>query len=492
MKTKRILSMLLALCLLLPTLAACSESKENPETTANAEGGGNTNDSPIPGTEEEEETEPDIMAYLGEADWQGTTFNIVGRDANSDEWEMFELNAEEETGELLNDAVFARNLMLSELYNLEIVGIKSSACLNDFRTSVLSDTADFSAAMLPIDQSVGSAMERLFYNFKSLENIDLTHEWFDQNARQTLSIGDKLFFCFGDMTLQNLDLTWCVMFNKQLAENHQLGNLYEIVENNEWTIDRLFELSSDATLDLNVDGVYNNRDQWGMITPFDRTAFALMYGAEVEFVDIDAEGYPVYKPLDQKAYDLFSKILSFYHTGNKALNIYTLDRAWRESEEMFMNNQGLFYVECMQNLARFREMEVDFGVLPMPKDSPEQENYRHMVCNFPAALILPANCRNTELAGFVTEAINSASHDTVRAAYVDKYSRDKESTGMLGIILDTMYYDPAYIYGWGNLVNSIGMLISKNYDMLASQAKSLEKKLVKDIEDTVKTYGKLD
>ena len=97
----------------------------------------------------------------------------------------------------------------------------------------------------------------------------------------------------------------------------------------------------------------------------------------------------------------------------------------------------------------------------------------------------------------MTEALNAASHETVRAAYVDKclmykYSRDEESTGMLQIILGTMYYDPTYIYGWGNLVNSIGMLVSKNYDVLASQEKSLQKKLVSDIEDTVKAYEKLD
>ena len=162
-----------------------------------------------------------------------------------------------------------------------------------------------------------------------------------------------------------------------------------------------------------------------------------------------------------------------------------------------MNNQGLFYVECMQNLARFREMEVDFGVLPMPKYTADQAEYRHMVCNFPAAFIIPQNCRDLDFAGFVTEALNAASHETVRAAYVDKclmykYSRDEESTGMLQIILGTMYYDPAYIYGWGNLVNSIGMLVSKNYDVLASQEKSLQKKLVSDIEDTVKAYEKLD
>lgn len=489
---KRILAILLAALMLLGSVTACSENKPDRQDTPTQTAGTPASQETVPA-----ETEHDILAYLGEADWQGREFTVIGRDANSGEWEMFELNAEEETGEPLNDAVFARNLLLEDRYNLKVVGFKSSAYLNDFRTSVLSDTADFDGALLPADQAVGSATEGLFYNFNSLSGLDLGNIWFDQNARKTLSVGNRLFYCYGDMNLQNLDLTWCVMFNKQLAENHQIGDLYGLVDRNEWTVDKLFELSSDATVDLNGDGNLNERDQWGMITPFDRTAFALMYGAEVEFVNKNADDYPEYKPLDEKAFDLFSKILTFYHKGKNVQNINALGRAWREAEEMFMNNQGLFYVECMQNLARFREMEVDFGVLPMPKYTAEQAEYRHMVCNFPAAFIIPQNCRDLDFAGFVTEALNAASHETVRAAYVDKclmykYSRDEESTGMLTIILGTMYYDPAYIYGWGNLVNSIGMLVSKNYDMLASQEKSLQKKLVKDIEDTVKAYEKLD
>ena len=492
---KRYLAALLAAVMLLGTLAGCSESKTAPEETSGQNTGGTPVDPSVPAVEEE--TETDILDYLGTPDWQGMEFNVVGRGSGSGEWEMFELNAEEENGEPLNDAVLQRNLLLEDKYNLKIVGIKSDTYLNDFRTSVLSDTADFAAALLPADQAAGSATEGLFYNFNALPGVDLSNVWFDQNSRDTLSVGNKLFYCYGDMNLQNLDLTWCVMFNKQLALNHQIGDLYGLVDRNEWTIDKLFELSSDATIDLNGDGAYDERDQWGMITPYDRTSFAIMYGAGVEFVSKNAEGIPEYKPLDDRAFTVFSKILTFYHKSKNCQNINALGRAWREAEEMFMNNQGMFYVECMQNLARFREMEMDFGVLPMPKYDADQKEYRHMVCNFPAAFIIPSNCRDLDLAGFVTEALNASSHTTVRAAYVDKclqykYSRDVESTGMIGLILSTMYYDPTYIYGWGNLVNSIGLLVSKNYDMLASQEKSLQSRLVKDIETAVKAYEKLD
>ena len=148
----------------------------------------------------------------------------------------------------------------------------------------------------------------------------------------------------------------------------------------------------------------------------------------------------------------------------------------------------------MQNLARFRNMEVDFGVIPMPKETPEQTEYRHMVCDFPAATVLPSDLKDPETAGFVVEAVNAASHRTVRTAYVDKclmykYSRDEESTGMLNLILDTMWYEPAYIFRLGNLTDTIGNMAAGNQASLASGLKTVEKIMRKDLDKLIEQYG---
>ncbi len=140
---KRYLAALLAAVMLLGTLAGCSESKTAPEETK----GQNTGVSPAdPSAPAEEETETDILDYLGTPDWQGMEFSVVGRGSGSGEWEMFELNAEEENGEPLNDAVLQRNLLLEDKYNLKIVGVKSDTYLNDFRTSVLAHADDAAGA----------------------------------------------------------------------------------------------------------------------------------------------------------------------------------------------------------------------------------------------------------------------------------------------------------------------------------------------------------
>lgn len=486
---KRTLSIFLLAAILTSTFASCSETPAEEKDTTNAADTAAVN----PGVTDTEEETVDVMAHLEKKNWGDVDFVISGRGSGSGEWESFEVIAEEITGEPINDAVYERNLYIAENYGVNLVGYNTNSYVAEFRNSVASNTTDFQAGLMPAINSIALAIEGMLYDFNDLPVVDLQNPWYDQNANASLSIGGRLYNSFGDMNLQNLDLTWCVMFNKELAEEQQMGNLYDLVNKNEWTMAKLFELSKGITSDADGNGTLNEYDDYGMVTPFDRTAYAFMYAGGVEYVTKDADDFPAYSPLTEQAYTIFSEILSFYHTDDSCLNINGLNGQWRTSENMFMNNQIMFYVECMQNLSRFREMEVDFGVLPMPKYSADQEKYINMVCDFPSALVIPSNSQDAEFTGFVVEAMNAKSSETVRSAYVDKclmykYSRDEESSGMLEIILDTMYYDPAYFYGWGGLTDTIGLLVSKNYDMLASQSKSIEKKIIGDIDKAISAF----
>ena len=75
---KRILAILLAAVMLLGSVTACSENKPDRQETPTQTADTPTAQDPVP-----EETEHDILAYLGEADWQGRTFTVIGRDSNS-------------------------------------------------------------------------------------------------------------------------------------------------------------------------------------------------------------------------------------------------------------------------------------------------------------------------------------------------------------------------------------------------------------------------
>ena len=105
--TKRFLSVLLALLMLAPTLAACSESTVNTDTTAN-ETTASQDPAAEEGTEkvpEETELQPDLPAIT----FNDQTFTFLtsgANDTNGVDWETYDIWVEAMNGDVVNDSVF--------------------------------------------------------------------------------------------------------------------------------------------------------------------------------------------------------------------------------------------------------------------------------------------------------------------------------------------------------------------------------------------------
>ncbi len=492
---KRILCLLITSALLLTTFAGCSSGDTNSNNSTGTKGN-TSSESNTSESETEAETEPDYLAHLAGKSFGDIEFRVLANGAGAGEWEGHEIEAEELTGDLINDAVYERNAIIRDNYGVNIVSVKSTGiCTDDFRQAVKASSNDYDMGLVYANGAIPLSLEGGLYDLKALPNVQLDAAYFDQNSNETLTLENHLYVSYGDMNMQNIDLAWCVMFNKQIAADNALPNMYEIVEKGEWNFDTLATLSKNNLRDLDGDGKITESDSLGLVTPYDRTCLAFMFGSDIEFIDKDANDSPVYNSLGDKVYSVYDKVLALYN-DDSCMNVYNITNSWRGSENMFMENRILFYVECMQNLSRFRDMEVDFGVLPMPKYDKAQEKYRSMVCDFASATVIPSYCQNTELAGFVLDALNATSHNTVRYAYVEKAlkyknSRDEESLTSINIILDSMYYDPTYLYGWGGLTTTIGSLATAQSDSLASSLKRLDKKMQSTITKYLERYHEI-
>ena len=72
-----------------------------------------------------------------------------------------------------------------------------------------------------------------------------------------------------------------------------------------------------------------------------------------------------------------------------------------------------------------------------------------------------------------------------------KGMRDEDSIEMMNITLDTMTVDFGYLYGWTkDSVNTLANTIADGKDTFASSIKSAEKMTKKQIENTMKKWGK--
>ena len=112
---------------------------------------------------------------------------------------------------------------------------------------------------------------------------------------------------------------------------------------------------------------------------------------------------------------------------------------------LFKQGSSMFVVTMTSLLTSLGDMEDDFGILPYPKWTEEQERY---YC-YPISeeIALPLSCSSDlERVMVIKEALAVESLNTVNPAYYDnalknRYIRDNESLRMLELIMNTTVLD---------------------------------------------------
>lgn len=95
-------------------------------------------------------------------------------------------------------------------------------------------------------------------------------------------------------------------------------------------------------------------------------------------------------------------------------------------------------------------MEMDFGLIPLPKVDDQQEKYATFIHGYyGSAVQIPVTNTNLEMTGKILEDMAYQSHLYVRPAYYEstlrgKYVRDEESLDMLDYIFEHQVFDPAF------------------------------------------------
>ncbi len=466
-KNLRITALALFCALLLPALAACGGGTDTPAVTQ-------ANNVTEDAVTTEETTTGILMPDLPDKDFGGETFTILDsseNDTNGADWVTYDVYSEGENGDAINDAVFARNLWLSETYNVVIAEKKSvSTTLSDTQKAVLAGDDIYDAVMTNISASATLAQNGQTWDMYEIPYIELTNPWWDQNAIETLSIAGHMNYATGDITVIDNDATWVLMFNKQLAENLNLDSFYDRVNNDQWHYDYFEKLTVDASLDLNGDGVLKcYDDQYGMVTT-NMTAVGIFYSSGLMIAGKDENDLPVLALDTNLAATVVERTAEWFTNKNVVCynggpSMYTSPAEVREA---FQNGQGLFYGEVMQCIIRMRQSETDFGLIPWPKYTENQDRYYNFAHATATKMItVPLTQTDLEMAGVVLEAMAAKSKYTLTPAYYDismnnKYMRDEESIAMMDIILESRCFDLGYVYDWGSLFSKLHSKLYNN------------------------------
>jgi len=492
---RKFAAFLLAVLCTAPLFAACSDTDTD------------TNVQDTTSAAEAETTAPEttrIQADLPDEDFGGKELRIYTW-SHEDTKVQNDFWTEGETGEPLNDAVFQRNAAIEERYNVKIKNIEevrlemngkvnSSILAGDDLWDVLNDS---------VSNGNLYAQAGHLYELTALDYFDFDAQWWDQRFIKDMTIGNLLYQAMGEFNTMSHSQTWGFIFNKKMASDFSLDNLYDLVRNGTWTIDVMFEMMQTVAADTNGDGVMDQNDRWGLFTE-SSNMYQHMLGAGEAVAVKDADDMPVISINNERAISVMEKAYNIM--AEKKLTFSAADWSHIATSSifteyiipMFMDDQGLFYFTGIGNTFKhLREMESPYGVVPNPKYNEEQEEYFNGVGpGWATTVAIPVTCAEPEFASFLLEALAAESVETVTEVYYNilfenKGLRDEDSIEMVELIIDTRIFDIGYLNNWGLVVNHLSTVPTQPTFDFVSRYASIESAMQTEMEKTIETYEQL-
>ena len=460
---KKLLALVLAAVMLCASLAACGNSNDTTEKNLAA-------DAPVEGL-----PSPKDVNIAGE-------FNVlVSGNYACNDFDSFD--GERNT---VQEAIYRRNELITQDYGVEVIDeditkFGSTTGSGDgymkLYNEYVSGQSNYDAASIGTYDIASLAFTGLLWDLNVLPYVDLSKPYWDQQANKDLAVQGKMFYSNGDIGVCNNKITHAVLFNKDMAADYNIENPYDIVKANNWTLEKFASLVKQVGEDKNLDGIYDEKDLYGLLTWNDPMVSVLASSRE-KIASVNEAGeieITLYNERTVTLYDRFTDLVfDSQHVYNYQYDNVTGKQSpsavWNTNRDnIFNESRALFYLNAVGTIERHRSSDVEFGVLPYPKLDAMQEEYGHNVSSYHSQFIcVPMLVPDATRSGIVIEYLAAKGQEIVRPAYYDitlngKSVRDSESSEMLDIIFATRSYDIGSYYKIGSFGSEINqMFVTRN------------------------------
>ena len=490
---KKSFAFFLAALMLVSSLASCASEPADPtpsaDTTASSAGAEDTTAAETKNPNEDD---------LPERNFEGEKITFLVRTEMG-----YEFDAEND-GEVVNDAVFNRNVDLGERFNVKFEYIQQKGLWASRSTYTDSITGPILAGDAPYNILTGQsniilplAVQNLYHDLADAEHIDFSKPYWKEGYHSNATLNGHLFTLMGDYALSTLNNSNVMIFNKTMFDNNKVEHPYQLVKDGKWTVDKFIEISSQFVKDVNGDGAMTNADQYGLaannngVTPF-------CYSTGCTMFDPDESGSMKFNfPSEQEA-NVFDKMFDFYNGGvfvnsDSMLTEYTGSKM----ATFFATDHSAFCAGRLMEVEYLRDMESDFGILPYPKYDEDQKEYITSVLRTVTVASIPTTYAKPEKLTFILEAMSSYGYNKITPAYYEvalkgKYTRDSLTAEMLDIITTTQYFAFADVFyaELGGQSDFLVLYLKEGVKGLGSFVEGRRSALQADLEALLKAYAK--
>lgn len=433
--TVRILALLLSLLLLCACFAACNGDKNEPDADTDTQ------------TELPDETEePELSLSFPKENNNNTAINIlmstslgyeIATEASSDRVEgaMFERNCdvEEYLGVVLNiiprDGGWATRTEFNNLIQISAMSSK-----------------EFDVAQNEISASYrANAIAGYYKNVNDIPTLDLSSPWWLENMTENYGFDNTLYGILGDSSLSLYKEMNVLYFNQHLIDQYKLDNPYDLVRDKKWTLETMLNMAVGVKED--IDGDYDiTQNMMGYVAAAVANR-AWLTALDITLINQNAEtgALTVASAPSEKLIKVFDLMYDKFENND---NLYVEDSG--EYLEIFANNNALFALGFFEDVEKFRDMEYDYGLVPMCMWE-GQDDYISPISTWAGMWYVLTNTEKADLVGKVLDALAFYGHRDVIPEYYEialglTYARDENVQEMLSIMREkaVLSFDSVY------------------------------------------------
>jgi len=489
---KRIIALIVAIIFICPVFIfiSCGEKSSNsPNSTPDSANNNAANNADVninPDETPNATEELKLKDNIPELDFGGKEFKIL----NTEQADLHYMNllmepyVYEDTGDIINDAAYRRSIEIQERFNCRITEVKAKNGDrgSKFKKSALAGDNAYDISCISPGEAFSAASEKLIYDINGLIYVDLNAPWWDQNAKGSMSLMNKVFFCPGAYELSNFDMTRILLFNKKMVQDYGVKeNIYQLVNDGKWTFEKFFNMAKLVSVDVNGDGKFDKSDMFGVGSTADHVVFgSFIEGSGEMLVRKDKDDMPYFAAGSERFNSVLINMVDNFYSGN----FYFYPKNVPEAEEwctnLFNEDRLLFYNITFNRIPKFRNMDADFGIVPLPKYEESQERY---YCESGSGMlaVIPQSSENPDNCGAFLEAYAFYGYKYVVPQYKEvslktKLSRDEDSAAMVDIIDISRVYDLGRLYWAANAYDPyVALFGAKKTDVASVTEKNAAK-----------------
>lgn len=464
---KKITALFLTFLMLAAMLASCAKPDSTGDGTTT--GAGNT-----PATAAPEAT-VDSNGYLlddlpDDLDFKGEAINIfMWNDYTMTEF--FDVNG---TGDLIGEALTSRNSLVENRLGVKLNFIETAGSTSAAQKAYLEKArADAQASPCEYDiyatysrTPAAMSIQHLTANLLETEYFNVEKPWWPKALMNECTINGKLYFCSGDISTNLLWMMTGTFFNKNKLTEYGIEKTpSQLVKSNEWTFDKLAEMVQDVYRDSG-DGKKSDDDEYGYVL-YDMNIDAFQTAANIISIGKDESGELIISPdfYGERQIDMTSKIHKLlssegvrYSSSIKIRNIFFEERALLITDRVFI-------VAGKDNRDDKNRIEFDYGIVPQPKYSSDQENFVTNVGHPYTMYAINAASTKIDACAAVIEALGSQNYRSVtpkvfEAAMKVRYASDSEAGEMYDILRNGISFDLGRLFA-GTFGNHTANLFRK-------------------------------